>query len=187
MKSSKKKRGLLRRRIGISQSDMASYVGVSSSLFAMWERGRRNLPLTAFLKYTALEALLQQQKKTGKLTQQLQDRFETTHQKVAQKALHKISMHRPRAERLRKQLANREQQHAGHLAWISVLDEQLASPAAKKHSKGERLWLQLQQDAIAKKLIKNKTDMAKMQLDIDVLIAVAGVYEKHYGMNKKEE
>jgi transcriptional regulator with XRE-family HTH domain len=185
MKSSKKHQGLLRRRIGISQSGMANYLGISSSLFAMWEQGHRSLPAASLLKYTALETLLQQhhqRKKKGKVKQELQDRFETMHQKAAQKALHKISMHRPRAERLRQQLADREQQHTDQLAWISVLDEQLASLAVKKHSKGERLWLEVQHNAVTKQVLKSKTDMAKMRLDIDVLIALAGAYEKHYGL-----
>jgi len=188
MKSTKKKQGL-RRRIGISQSDMAGYLGISPSLFAMWEQGHRSLPAAAFLKYTALETSLQQhreQKKTGKLKQQLQGRFETMHQKAAQKALNKTSMHRPRAERMRRQLADREQQYANQLAWISVLDEQLASFAAKKQLKGERLWLEVQRDAVTKQLLKSKADMVKMRLDIDVLIAVAGLYEKHYGQFMKK-
>jgi transcriptional regulator with XRE-family HTH domain len=185
MKSSKKQQALLRLRIGISQSDMAGYLGISPSLYAMWEQGHRSLPAAALLKYTALETLLQQhrlQKKTGKLQQQLQDRFEKKHQKNAQKALHKISMHRPRAERLRRQLADKEQQHADQLAWLSVLEIQLASSDVKKHSKGERLWLEVQRDAIAKQVLKSRVGMAKMRLDIDVLIAVAGLYEKHYGL-----
>jgi len=183
MRSSEKQQGL-RRRIGISQLDMANYLGVSPSLFAMWEQGHRSLPPASLQKYTALETLLQQhgQKKTGKLKQQLQDRFETMHQRTTKKALNKISMHRPRAENLRRQLADREQQHADQLAWISVLDEQLAPLAAKKHSKGERLWLEVQRDAITKQVLKSKADMVKMRLDIDVLIAVAGLYEKHYGV-----
>jgi phosphatidate phosphatase PAH1 len=159
---------------------MANYLGVSPSLFAMWERGNRSLPAAAWQKYTDLETLLDQhrgQKKTGKVDQQLQEPFEIMHQKTAKKALTKISMHRPRAGRLRKQLANREQQHADQLAWISFLEEQLAS----KRNKGERLWLQVQHDAVTKQVLKSKADMAKMRLDIDVLIAVASLYEKHYG------
>jgi len=185
MRSSKKQQGLPRRSLGISQLDMANYLGISPSLFGMWEQGRRSLPAAALLKYSALEILLQQQhqqKKTGKLQQQLLNRFETMHKKAAQKALLKIAMHRPRAERLRRQLASREQQLAEQLAWISVLDELLASSAVKKYSKGERLWLEVQYNAITKQLLKNKADMAKMKLDIDLLNAAAGVYEKHYGL-----
>jgi len=185
MRSSNKRKGLLRRRIGISQSAMAKYLGVSPSLYAMWEQGHRSLPVAALLKHAALEISLNkhhEQKKRIKLKQQLQEQFEIMRQKTAQKALHKISMHRPRAEKLRRQLAEREQQHADQLAWISVLGEQLTYPAVNKHNKAERLWLELQFDAITKQVLKSRADMAKMQLDIDVLTAVAEVYKKHYGV-----
>ena len=68
MKWSKKFRKKFRERIAVSQLDMARYLGISPSLFAMWEQGHRSLPAEASQKYIALEIALGQHrdsKETG--------------------------------------------------------------------------------------------------------------------------
>ena len=48
----------VRRRFSLSQKAMADYLGISGSLFAMFERGKRELKPAVFDKLIALQEML---------------------------------------------------------------------------------------------------------------------------------
>ncbi|MBZ4190446.1 helix-turn-helix transcriptional regulator [Niabella beijingensis] len=61
----------LRTQLHLTQREMADLIGVSYSVIALYEKGRRNLPTKASIKLAQLQLSLQQQPLTKKRTEDI--------------------------------------------------------------------------------------------------------------------
>ncbi|MBY0486139.1 MAG: helix-turn-helix transcriptional regulator [Flavobacteriaceae bacterium] len=73
MKSSQ----LIREQLGLSQEVLAFYLGITKSLLAMYERGKREIPIAALVKLAEMELFLNQNFENTKEQNNLQKQQET--------------------------------------------------------------------------------------------------------------
>ena len=72
MKSSQ----IIREQLGLSQEIMAYYLGITKSLLAMYERGKREIPTAAMVKLAEMELFLNQKQEISKQESELLNKQE---------------------------------------------------------------------------------------------------------------
>jgi len=124
-----------RKRMGLSQQALADYLGVSRSLLALVETGRRILPTTAYLALHELQCMAvagQQhvaQKSPPATATQWQEQKETLERKLA------------RLERRYKKIAKQQAHALGCACFFKELGQHVEGLAPSEQSKGKKLWL----------------------------------------------
>ena len=81
MKSSQ----IIREQLGLSQEIMAYYLGITKSLLAMYERGKREIPTAAMVKLAEMELFLNQKQKITKQESELLNKQEAKVQELIQR------------------------------------------------------------------------------------------------------
>jgi len=181
MKSRSKKRLNFRNRFSLSQQDLAAYLGVSLSLVAMSESGKRSLPGEAHEKLVALQKDLekiQAPKKPGPSLKRLQSKLREQDNKAAEKMQERTEDARYKTKMYQRKLEELSKKQQDQLAWLNLIDQRLAALPENKSSKVERLWFENQQIDVTKRLLRMNKEIGKLGYDIEMLRAVVEVGER---------
>ena len=105
---------LFRDQLGLTQEVMAQYLGITRSLLAMYEAGKRELPTTALAKLADITLFFEQKKTTAKET--------SKHLKQQELEVKKLLKH-----------------HAKELEYNQIKEQRLLEALEKKHSQSLEL------------------------------------------------
>lgn len=90
---------LIREQLGLSQETMAYYLGVTKSLLAMYERGKREIPTAAMVKLTEMELFLNQKQETSKQENELLKKHEMKVLNLVDKQIIELELKQIREQR----------------------------------------------------------------------------------------
>ncbi|MBL7727842.1 MAG: helix-turn-helix transcriptional regulator [Dinghuibacter sp.] len=125
----------IRKIMGLSQQQMAIYLGVTRTHFSMAETRRRELPAAALIKMAALQNILQKSKPgTPKLHQPQKEKDWATLQQYANKCRREAKL----AQKKLEQVQLRYQNCVHTLLAVEVLQNRLPNG---KQAKKDELWL----------------------------------------------
>ena len=128
---------LFRDQLGLTQELMAQYLGISRSLLAMYEKGKRELPTAALVKLADITLFFEQKKTTAKET--------SKHLKQQELEVKKLLIH-----------------HAKELEYKQIKEQRLLEAMEKKHNQNLQLnalalHLQSNKDLQANVLLQQAT------------------------------
>ncbi|MFT3910318.1 MAG: transcriptional regulator [Ferruginibacter sp.] len=187
----------IREKFGISQEDAASWLGISRSLVALYERGIRNLPTHALLQLGRLEMMVVEFEKddpelktpdstlTGSRGSKSSRGYEASSElpeplKPLEHNLHpRLAVELNKANRLQQQLSVIKNRHAV-LHQQMLLIKKMMDNCDKQTNEKEKLWLQMLYHGVCCKL--SKFDESK-QLPLKAKIMVMRI--KQELMDKK--
>lgn len=173
----------IRKRFLVTQEEMASYLGVSVSLYAMAERGQRSLPSAASLKLTELEAHCihtETAKKSGKTGKRLQKDIINQADKTARQLLKDAEFSKLKASRIEHSLEKMIKEQEDRLLWLDIIEHKLALASKKKEPVNDIKWFEYLQFTVSNKLLETDLALARLQLKIDLLKMHAVVHERHH-------
>lgn len=90
---------LLREQLGLSQEIMAYYIGISKSLLAMYERGKREIPTSAMVKLAEMELFLNQDQKILKQADELMKKQEAKVQNLIENQIKELELKQIKEQR----------------------------------------------------------------------------------------
>ena len=76
---------IIREQLGLSQEIMAYYLGITKSLLAMYERGKREIPTAAMVKLAEMELFLNQKQEISKQESELLNKQEAKVQELIER------------------------------------------------------------------------------------------------------
>ncbi|HEY0046463.1 MAG TPA: helix-turn-helix transcriptional regulator [Flavobacterium sp.] len=125
-----KKQSELRMMLGISQQEMATLLGVSRSQVALYETGRRQMPIGTTTKLAALFVQIQAQQKQAKSSQLPQDKEMRKHQ--LEKLLHENQYQQLHCERQMAAALKKHDATAKVQQLSNILTAQIAKDSSEK-------------------------------------------------------
>ena len=145
----------IREKFGISQQQVAHWLGISRSLAEHYERGIRSLPTHALLQLAKLELVLAEFEKNvpgdtglGKANSDL-----LLADDVALPLHPKLAFQLDKAERLQQQLSVLQSRHAVLQQQMMLIKKMMDSGNDQTGEK-EKLWLQMLYDGLCCKILK---------------------------------
>lgn len=90
---------LIRVQLGLSQEIMAYYLGVSKSLLAMYEKGKREIPTAAMVKLAEMELFLNQNQKNFKQDNELLNKQQSKVQNLIEKKIIELELKQIKEQR----------------------------------------------------------------------------------------
>ncbi len=166
----------IRKKTGLSQQQLADYLGISRSLVAMAEKSLRDLPKTALSKLTAMENVISTAEKNKKAIP------ETADEKITKKikSFHQIKMedHLFRAKMLQRRLAAMLKSNEQADVKLKLIDGLSKKTAQTQKNKFDDHWLEYHDQKGRKKIFKNFHVIQMLTLDIEVQLGYAAVHEK---------
>ncbi len=180
MKRAFKETTLFRKQFCISQRDLAAYLDISYSALAMYERGERPLAAKALIKFAALCTANDATEKVAglhKTLPALQEKMDKQRDEAVEKMQWLITDHRRRIVMLQYKLKNITLKHEGAAGRLQLFDQVLAALPQSSALKHSRQALEAIHTRACEGLLKAHAQKLKMQLDIALLEAEAGVYE----------
>jgi len=170
----------LRKQCFISQDELAKYLGISTSLLAMYETGNRGLPTAAILKLAELQVFLGQNKssrRTGRSWTAMQPAISKQQDKARKKMEHHVSIHRSGIEMLNYNIKKTGEEQEKATAWLNMLDDMLGSLPKTAATKKDRDWLEEQRQKMIKRILMAGEKQGRMGLKAKLLKAAVEVYE----------
>lgn len=164
----------------ISQDELAKYLGISTSLLAMYETGKRGLPANAIRKLAELQVILSQNRgsrRTGRSWTATQPGINKQQDKARKKMEHNIYMHHAGIEMLNYNIKKIREEQEKATVWLNILDDMLESLPKTAATKKDRTWLGQQQQKIIKRILMTDEKRGKMELKAELLKAAVKVYE----------
>lgn len=160
------KKGLIREELGISQQQLADYLGVSRALLSLAEMNERSLPAAALIKAGEIELVLKSKKTSPKL-KQFTNKQTTALQKMLQQrrkdCVYELSVAKKKLDKMKLQY----QQAANALSVANSLLNTVSNDAKRKMDK---LWLEILEDDTLKKMQSfGEAAQMKLQLKIELL------------------
>jgi hypothetical protein len=149
----------------------------------MYDKSLRQLPSKVSLKLTRLQAdyiKAEQNKTIGWSSVSPEPGLEELHAGAAEKMLEKVEDGRYKKKQLEEKLREITEKHEQDKIWVRVLADKLEklSPAEAKEPDGRNLYLM--QQKILPRLKKAGEEMIRVELEIELLKAGAGVYEAQH-------
>lgn len=161
------------RELPVSQKDLAKYLGVSTTLLSMTHTGKhgsRQLGSSSLIKKAELVFAYQQFGKTAAKIISIR-KTETRFSKDPAKREERILLDAQYAHSLscilQERLDEMIKKEKEDLNWLNTVDQLLATLPKTQKTKGDRLWLGLQQDVILKRLEKNNR-LVQARLEIRI-------------------
>lgn len=173
----------VRRRFSLSQKAMADYLGISGSLFAMFERGKRELKPAVFDKLIALqEMLMNSTMASGEPVPpvSVQARLAKHRKALAAKLRSDAKFQQQEMVVLKGRMNSLDIQIDQYTAWMNILEETVASLPANPASKGDRMWFGIQLDDTYEKLCAAGEKRLEMELRIGLLESLSASNEAQY-------
>ena len=90
---------LIREQLGLSQEIMAYYLGITKSLLAMYERGKREIPTSAMVTLAEMELFLNQKQETSKQQNVLLNKQQSKVQSLIEKQLIELELKQIKEQR----------------------------------------------------------------------------------------
>jgi transcriptional regulator with XRE-family HTH domain len=90
---------LIREQLGLSQEIMAYYLGVTKSLLAMYERGKREIPTSAMVKLAEMELFLNQNQNKFKQENELLNKQQSKVKSLIEKQLLELELKQIKEQR----------------------------------------------------------------------------------------
>jgi transcriptional regulator with XRE-family HTH domain len=160
----------LRKKLGLSQYDLAEYLGITRSQLNMAERGERGLNTASMLKISRMEIAITALN-TGKRRLPEQPAAEQEKENVDRE-----QFCRDEAARLENIHARMTRKAALLGNYIALLQELIITVEQDATAAHERDWLEGQKSAATRRLLKcGETKRAAMEIKIAALKSEAGV------------
>ncbi|MEO7141708.1 MAG: hypothetical protein ABIY51_15655 [Ferruginibacter sp.] len=156
---------LVRKMTGITQKSLALYLGISRSLLALHEAGRRNLPVEASAKMTNLEIILAKQEtaKSKISNKRMQPETAARHKQLSLKFANIAKKQSIDVQLMKMKLTIMQEEHSRNQVLINLLNASFASVAHLKESDYERLcWNSL--NNVALKTLAATDEAAQFEL-----------------------
>ena len=137
----------IREKFGLSQQEVAHWLGISRSLVTHYEIGSRSLPVEALVKLSKLQLMVSEfETANGTVEQTIAQEslkaFPNKEDKL-QAPLHpKLALEMDKTDRLHRQLAIYKTKHAV-LQQQQMLIQHIMDQTATEASEKEKLWLQM--------------------------------------------
>ena len=166
---------MIRLKLGLSQQQVAEWLGVSRSLVTHYEQESRSLPSHAVLRLARLEILVDKMQK-----EKMAGRFNAKEYRSApernarlQRAIKLNAAYCGRkADKLRRELGELRLAHAQTIEWLQTLEWLLSEQEPGSESM-EKEWLQLQYNQALKKLERcDETEQLKIIIKLAPLEAM---------------
>lgn len=157
--------------LGLSNVQLAAYLGISNSLLHMSLKGDRNLPSRCFKQLLSMEQQLQQTALYATFSNTPPAYDTRLLRKVRDRTIHRYSI----AQRRLESLQQRHYKYVTLLAWAGGL----LTPDNTLTQK-QKLWLQLQQAKTRKKMNNcNATHILLAQLQLEAMRVQMEILETH--------
>lgn len=170
----------LRKAIGLTQSEMAIYLGIPISTLGMVESNLRRLPISSMEKYISMQKAfdkVEKKKKPGISSSEQHSKMADLQKKTINEFRHHAEYCILKADNLKEKLADLENKEKSLSRLLDVMDELLLNQAGKDRSLNE--WLKLQRSLAATKILKtNKIAQLKLSAKIELLKAEAAINKK---------
>ena len=173
----------IRKRFLVTQEELAGYLGVKLSMYAMAEKNERELPATVSKKLTDLEILclqVEQEAKAGKTREVLQTKLDEQATAMAEKLLIEAEYHNCKAKILQDSFIKMIHEQTEQKLWLDIIDHKLES-LNKVGDRGKDLsWFSNLHSIVSNRIIENAAAQVKLQIKIDLVKATAESHERHH-------
>ena len=167
----------------VSQRDLAAYLGISATLLNMTNTGRhgdRQLRSASSIKMAELMLAHQQSLKTNAQSaslKKMQDRSANDWTRLAKGMLLDADHADTHAVILKHRLDEMTGKEQKDIYWLHTVDQLLATLPKTRESANDRIWLEIQQGIVLKRLQKNgRLAQVKLETQIEMEKARARVY-----------
>ncbi len=171
----------LRVKLSIPQNDFANFLNIKRSRLSMYELKKRDLPVAAIEKLAILERLHDDMQQ-GKLTMANKTQHRAVRdqqQKIKAEVRRLLEKSQYKKKMLEKQLSIMRNTYERTALWAQLVEHMIAQPWDYPLQKGDLLWLELQQERLAKNEIRyGRAVQALAEAQIEVLKTQIQQYKK---------
>lgn len=175
-KSSQTATAVLRTKIPVTQQELAQYLGISSTLLALHEQGARSISSKATIRMAELEMAMDSHLKTTAKTIK-QPVVDKAFLEMATTVSRRAATQRKKVMAIQRRLERKNAVHEQLQAWYSFIQKKMTSLPVNKDTRGDHLWLGLQEDKFSRKLKSWDKEKLQLQLQAELAQAAAAVHE----------
>ncbi len=165
----------LRKKIPVTQQELAQYCGISATLLALHEKGTRSINSKATIKLDELEITFASH--INALARAAAQTMPEVDTQLAAKLSRKAVALRKQVSSLTGKLEDKRNLLQQQEIWLSFVQHKIESLPVSKENNGDRLWLEVQQANVAHKVKKGKEEKLKLQLQVALAAAAADVHD----------
>ena len=169
-----RKNTLTRERLGLSQEQLAEYLGISRSVLANYERTRRSLPTAALIRLSQLEIMFaNMQQSKSNAHKEFHQPAVIQRQNAARQAFIKEAKYIDfKIAKIKRELTLLQTMYAQTQEWLFVIQGLSIADLPEKTRARHLKWTAIAQDAATKKL-ERCDPAAQMMLEIKIAVLAA--------------
>lgn len=166
----------LRKKTGMSQQDLADYLGISRSLVAMVERGERDLPKEAFHKLQEMNKFIGSIE-SGKPSTSPNFYNEAT-KELKKYQQQKIEEYLYKAEGLRRRLATMLDVYKQADTKLNLVQKLTKNHTRERKEKSREKWTEFHEWKSNEKISKSVSAIRMLSCELEAMEGYAAVHEK---------
>jgi len=172
-----------RRKFKLSQKVIANYLGISGSLFGMFERGKRELKPQVFDKLMVLQEMLMDSVKAAGETvapASIRPQLDKHRKTLAAKLRSDAKYQQEEMVVLKRRLTSLCVEISQYTQWMNVIEVTLASLPSTNSAKAARMWFDIRLDEVSEKLSTASKKRLEMEVRIGLLEVLTIANENQY-------